>query len=80
MIPSYIKSVIAKTIDVLYEEDVNVTHERWQSVILPLIKELEGLEAVEHRVQRIGLDDRPHKEPCICVACEAYDNGEFANR
>jgi hypothetical protein len=35
--------IIQKAIDILYEEDVYVTQERWDEVILPLIKELEGL-------------------------------------
>jgi len=44
------EEIIQKAIDTLYEEDVYVTQERWDKVILPLIKELEGLVAVEHRL------------------------------
>jgi hypothetical protein len=40
---SELAQLIQKTIDTLYDEDLYVTQKRWEDVILPLIKELEGL-------------------------------------
>ena len=43
------------------------------------VKRYDG--AVEHGVQRTGDESRPHKEPCGCVACMAFDDGSlFARR
>lgn len=38
-------------------------------------------DASQQSVQRTGDHDRPHKEPCGCVACMAFDDGSlFARR
>lgn len=57
--PDFHVSFLEKTVDVLYEEDVYVPQRRWEKVILPLIKELEGLikadntDLVKHLKSRI---------------------------
>ena len=54
----------------------------WKNVQLSLddIRDDISNEAAQQSVQRTDLQARPHKEPCICVACEDYDNGTIARR